>query len=256
MFLESHYVLVATMSTENTLSIVSGSIVALLAVLSVVGGLIGSHRKMEMRVNGLHLLDISENTSVFLLRLSFLNNASVNRVVYDIVPTYKLDNVTVGKFRYIHDLSQQSIICQLPKREGLSIPISALSLPPLDIPPHQSLSTWVGVEIRIDPQSEDSNLVNLRHKLQEFPVLLNALDVYLKPIASLPDGENAIKISPSPFEINSTLKPPSKKRDNRFKGAITVIGWLLSDFYESRVFILFLLLILIALLLVPSLIKK
>lgn len=230
------------MSIENILQLVLLALGTLVALLLAVGQFVSSRRSLQMKVTYFHVLGVSEDTSVFLLRLSFVNNSSISRVVYDIVPTDIPENITLNKAHYTLDLNHQNVIYQLPKEGEMTLPISAVLLSPLDILPHQSQSIWYGMEKKVNPK----NVVESK-QVEKFVIHLKAVNIGLKKIASLPSFGKEI----SPFCKTScpTFETPPEKPEHDF-------SFLFPDFVTSPSFIFFLFFIIIALLLLSSLTHK
>lgn len=237
--------LISTMSIENIVQFALLALGTLIALLLAVGSLVSSRRGLQMKVTYFHVLGVSEDTSVFLLRLSFVNNSSVGRVVYDIVPTDIPENITLSKARYTLDLSHQNVVYQLPTSGEMTLPISEVLLPPLDILPHQSLSIWYGMEMKVNPKNvADSKQVVASVEKLKLVVHLKAVDMRLKQVASLPSSGKEIL----PFYITScpTFETPPEKPDHEFI-------FMFSDLMGSPSFVFFLFFILILLIIVTTL---
>jgi hypothetical protein len=125
--------------------------VALFGVFVVLVGwalhFLGSRRNVQMKLISVNLVQIYEDTCVFLFHLSFLNNASVKRVVDDIDLKDKLYSPILNKADYKPDLCHRTLIYQLPNGEEMTIPIDVLLLSPFDISPLQCLDKWHYLQI-------------------------------------------------------------------------------------------------------------
>jgi hypothetical protein len=251
------------MNIENILTL---SVSGLFALVGLAIQFVNYRRRLKMDSTYFHVLGVSEDTSVFLLRLSFVNNASIGRVVYDIVPKDKPANIILDKARYTLDLNHRNVIYQLPMSEVMTLPISEVLLPPLHIPPHQSLNIWFGMEMKVTPKGVEiyekeeqlrenmrqkksaeqigralSPSVEMKHKLDllETKIQLKAISIEKKELCFC---EKMIL----PFRIDSctTFEPPPEK----FK-----FGFSIPDFvFEPNIFFL-LLFILILILVVINL---
>jgi hypothetical protein len=215
----------ASISTMSTGDIVTISLAAFFAAVGLLVQWINYHRHLRMDATYLQVLDVSKGTSVFLLRLLFVNNSSVGRVIYDIVPEDKLENITLKKPQYTFDLSGQNVIYHLPTSEKLTLPISEVSILPVHIPPHQNLSIWYCMELTVNPtvsyllenydsDSEIGDLVPHENKLDydtlknsKQKIQLNAISIERKKICSFEK-----EISLFQKQSVSLFEAPSKRK--------------------------------------------
>jgi len=116
-------------------------------------------RPLQMDITYVHVAQILEHKSLVLFRLSLINNSSRGRVVYNIVPKSKTENVTLEKAFQEFDLNSRAVVYKLTKDSlGFPLPIVELQPPPLDIPPHQTRSTWhcLVVQVNRNPSQVES----------------------------------------------------------------------------------------------------
>jgi|WetSurMetagenome_2_1015567.scaffolds.fasta_scaffold444083_1 hypothetical protein len=143
------------MDIQNTLSLIPAWIALVVSAIVGWNQFRERHSRLLMDVTAVVVVQVSEDTSLVLFRLSFVNNSSKGQVVYDIVPIYKIDNVNILDIPLKFDLENQ-LLNYFPSIEaGLKMPISEYLLPPLDISPHQSQNKWIGYALKFSSPIDD-----------------------------------------------------------------------------------------------------
>jgi hypothetical protein len=223
----------------------------LVAIAVLVVQIVNYRRRLRMDLTYFHVLGVSKDISLFLIRLSFVNNSSTGRVVYDIVPENTTENITLDKAHYKLDLGHLDLIYQLPTEGEMTLPISESLLPPLDILPHQSLSKWFGMEMKVTPKrvTETKEIVEEKVVVETKPienlkviVRVRALDVDLHEIASCEKEVEPMKLNSLP-----TFNPPKTKESPSVY---------FSDFISEPNFVFLLVIILVMLLILSSLLHR
>ena len=120
--------------------------------------------RLRVDVTGYGLQKASEDTYLLLLRVSFLNRSSVGILVYDYdVEADKRGTATISECERDIQLETGKLIYRPSKSVDLKMPISESLLPPLHIPPRQSLSKWIPVVVsNVEPHQMPQQMLLLR----------------------------------------------------------------------------------------------
>jgi hypothetical protein len=188
--------------------------------------------RLQMDVSYIHVAQVIDNTYLLYLRLSVVNNSSRGRVVYNILPESRTQNVIVEKVPWEFDLSSQTASYKSSRSDAtpqMKVPISELILLPLDVSPRQSLSKWVGLILTFPPQQPLP---------QDFVVHLyfEGVDFVGKRMVGCPVAFYPMRLKANrTYDFLRSRFPPMKK---------------IADLFTNEYFLLFLLIAVLILLLI------